>query len=166
VSEDASGALPTGGAEGGRQRRRLRQQRREAKTEDPLVSNWREQLEDRLLHLDSARSTKSKATFSLAALSQLGPQWWALHVSPNRAAHVAASLASTLSAAFPLLPFNLYNPSVRERTLLTDGFVRVKHRPLRPGTLYLHCVLDRHVHHIVETAQGVSGFMGSQVPVR
>lgn len=161
VSEEgsvAAGELP------GRERRRMRQQRREANTEDPLVSNWREQVEDRLL-LDNYHK-KKKQHFTINSLSDLGPQWWALQVSRNRAPEIAAALTQTLSAAFTDLQFKLYNPSIRERSIMKDGFIRVKHRPLVPGTIYLHCILNRHVHHLVEACQGVVGFSGSQVVAR
>ncbi|KAJ1702717.1 hypothetical protein LUZ63_002496 [Rhynchospora breviuscula] len=144
-----------------RERRQLRQQRREAKD-----SNWREQVEDRLL-LEAKKRKKAKpsraARLSVNGLMALGPQWWALRVSRTRAPEIATRLTRALSTNFPEVEFKVYNPSVRESRKLKDGTIRIKHRPIVPGIMYLHCKLNRQVHDFVKTCQGVQGFLGSQI---
>ncbi|KAJ4746267.1 Transcription termination/antitermination protein NusG [Rhynchospora pubera] len=144
-----------------RERRQLRQQRREAND-----SNWREQVEDRLL-LEAKTKKKAKpsraAQLSVNGLLELGPQWWALRVSRTRAREITTRLTHALSTNFPEVEFKVYNPSVRESRKLKDGTIRIKHRPIVPGTMYLHCKLNRQVHDFLKTCPGVQGFLGSQI---
>lgn len=60
----------------------------------------------------------------------------------------------------------IYNPSIRHRRKSKDGVILIKQKPLVPGTMYLHCILDRQVHDFVKNCQGVGGFVGSQIEAR
>ncbi|KAF3334587.1 Transcription termination/antitermination protein NusG [Carex littledalei] len=175
VSEAAAGELTA------RERRRLRQHRRESHTASESesesdsdggavrhrASNWREQVEERLLveaKINKKKKQLSRAQkLSINGLTQLGPQWWALRVSTIRTSEIATLLSRSLSTTFPQVQFKIYNPSVRHRRKSKDGAILIKQKPLVPGTMYLHCILDRQVHDFVKNCQGIGGFVGSQI---
>ncbi|XP_078162121.1 plastid transcriptionally active 13 [Carex rostrata] len=175
VSEAAAGELTA------RERRQLRQHRRESHTASESesdsdsdggairhrASNWREQVEERLLVEAKINKKKKqiprKKKLSINGLTQLGPQWWALRVSTIRTSDIVTLLARGLSTTFPQLQFKLYNPSIHYTRKSKDGIILTKQKPLLPGTMYLHCILDRQVHDFVKNCQGVGGFVGSQI---
>ncbi|OVA15547.1 Transcription antitermination protein NusG [Macleaya cordata] len=146
----------------GRERRQLRNERRESKA---LVSNWREEVEERLLNnkIPKKRYASWTEELNLDNLSLLGPQWWVVRVSRVSGQDTAESLARSLSRNFPNIDFKVYAPAVRVKRKLKNGTISVKPKPLFPGCVFLRCILNKEMHDFIRECPGVGGFVGSKV---
>lgn len=86
-----------------KERRRLRNERRESKN----TTNWREEVEDKL----SKKTKKEKKSWmdelNLDNLMKLGPQWWVVRVSRLKAEYTAEALARSLAKFFPDTDFKV-----------------------------------------------------------
>ncbi|XP_072968609.1 uncharacterized protein [Typha angustifolia] len=150
-----------GGEPTARERRQLRQEKRESRAGSV---NWREEVEERLLHKPKKRSPASwTEDLNLDLLARLGPQWWVVRVSRVTGEEIAQRLARLLARNFPQLEFKVYYPAVREKKKLKNGTYNVKSKPLFAGCVFLHCVLNKDIHDFIRECDGVGGFVGSRV---
>ncbi|ERN09622.1 uncharacterized protein LOC18437779 isoform X1 [Amborella trichopoda] len=142
-----------------KERRQLRNQRRESKT-----SNWREEIEEAL-----SKKTKKKKKpswteeLNLDNLSLLGPQWWMVRIARVSDVDAAEPLARSLVRNFPNLEFQVYAPAVHVKKKLKNGTYSEKANPLFPGCIFLRCVLNKQIHDFIREYTGVRGFIGSKV---
>ncbi|KAJ3669630.1 hypothetical protein LUZ60_011580 [Juncus effusus] len=145
-----------------REQRKLRQERRESRTD----LNWREEVEDRLIQEQKNRKKKKLTRaqkLSVNTLTELGPQWWALRVTRTRSHETTALLSEYLKNDFPELQFKIYNPSIIETKKSKDGLLSVKRKPLIPGVMYIHFTMRRLIHDSIRSFEGVVGFMGTSI---
>ncbi|KAL8143542.1 hypothetical protein V2J09_016574 [Rumex salicifolius] len=142
-----------------RDRRRLRNERRQSGE----GINWRERVEERLIQKPKKRYTSWTEELNLDNLALLGPQWWGVRVSRASGQETADVLARLLARSYPDIEFKLYNPSVEEKRKLKNGSYSVKARPIFPGCVFLHCVLNKELHDFIREINGVGGFIGSKV---
>lgn len=142
-----------------KERRRLRNERRESKN----TTNWREEVEDKL----SKKTKKEKKSWmdelNLDNLMKLGPQWWVVRVSRLKAEYTAEALARSLAKFFPDTDFKVYAPVIHEKKKLKNGSISVKPKPLFAGCIFLRCVLNKPLHDFIKEYDGVGGFIGSKV---
>ncbi|KAL5550144.1 hypothetical protein UlMin_000320 [Ulmus minor] len=142
-----------------RERRRLRNERRESKT----GTNWREEVEERLLVKPKKRYASWTEELNLDTLANLGHQWWVIRVSRVRGQETAELVARSLARNFPQLDFKVYAPAVQEKRKLKNGSISVKPKPLFPGCVFLRCLMNKEIHDFIRECNGVGGFVGSKV---
>ncbi|TYJ40070.1 hypothetical protein E1A91_A04G114600v1 [Gossypium mustelinum] len=142
-----------------RERRQLRNERRESKS----GYNWREEVEERLIKKPKKRYTSWTEELNLDNLAHLGPQWWVVRVSRVRGLETAEVTARVLARNFPNIEFKIYTPAVQEKKRLKNGSISVKPKPLFPGCVFLRCVLNKEIHDFIRECDGVGGFVGSKV---
>nr|AEG66932.1 plastid transcriptionally active [Gossypium hirsutum] len=142
-----------------RERRQLRNERRESKS----GYSWREEVEERLIKKPKKRYTSWTEELNLDNLAHLGPQWWVVRVSRLRGLETAEVTARVLARNFPNIEFKIYTPAVQEKKRLKNGSISVKPKPLFPGCVFLRCVLNKEIHDFIRECDGVGGFVGSKV---
>ncbi|XP_054782289.1 uncharacterized protein LOC129289537 [Prosopis cineraria] len=142
-----------------RERRRLRNERRESKT----TTNWREEVEERLIKKPKKEKTSWTEKLNLDNLAKLGPQWWVIRGSRVRGQDTAQLLARSLARNFPDLEFKLYAPAVQVKRRLKNGSYSITPRPLFPGCIFFRCVLNKELHDFIREYDGIGGFLGSKV---
>ncbi|XP_041027121.1 uncharacterized protein LOC121267329 [Juglans microcarpa x Juglans regia] len=142
-----------------KERRLLRNERRESKT----TTNWREQVEERLMKKPKKRYASWTEELNLDNLAQLGPQWWVIRVARIRAEETAELLARSLARNFPDIDFKVYAPAVHVKRKLKNGSLSVKPKALFPGCVFVRCVLNKELHDFILEFDGVGGFVGSKV---
>ncbi|XP_010256729.1 PREDICTED: uncharacterized protein LOC104597040 [Nelumbo nucifera] len=147
-----------GGQLTARERRQLRNERRQSKS-----TNWREEVEERLLKKPKKRYASWTEELNLDNLALLGPQWWVVRVSRVTGQETAERLARSLARNFPDIDFKVYAPSVKVKRKLKNGSYSVKPKPLFPGCVFLRCVLNKEIHDFIRECDGVGGFVGSKV---
>ncbi|RDX87544.1 hypothetical protein CR513_30972, partial [Mucuna pruriens] len=142
-----------------RERRRARSERRERKS----GSNWREEVEERLI----AKPKKQKGSWmdelNLDNLAKLGPQWWVIRVSRVKGHDTAQLIARSLANNYPDVQFKIYAPSVNVKRKLKNGSYSIKPKPLFPGCVFFRCVMNKELHDFIREYDGVGGFLGSKV---
>lgn len=143
-----------------RERRRLKNERRETKS---TTTNWREEVEERLMKKPKKEKTSWTEELNLDNLAKLGPQWWVVRVSRVKGQYTAEVLARSLARNFPEMDFKVYAPAVHVKRRLKNGSYSVKPKPLFPGCIFLRCVLNKELHDFVREYDGVGGFIGSKV---
>ncbi|XP_043697712.1 uncharacterized protein LOC122648566 [Telopea speciosissima] len=141
-----------------RERRQLRNQRRESN-----ATNWREEVEERLLKKPKKRYASWTEELNLDNLALLGPQWWVVRVSRVSGQEPAERLALTLARSYPDIDFKVYAPATRVKRKLKNGSYSVKPKPLFPGCVFLRCVLNKEIHDFIRECDGIGGFIGSKV---
>ncbi|XP_077217497.1 plastid transcriptionally active 13 isoform X1 [Tasmannia lanceolata] len=141
-----------------RERRQLRNERRESKT-----NNWKEEVEEKLLHKPKKRYSSWTEELNLDNLALLGPQWWVVRVSRVSGQATAEQLARSLARNYPSIDFKVYFPAVHMKRKLKNGSYSVKPKPLFPGCVFFRCVLNREIHDFVRECNGIGGFLGSRV---
>ncbi|XP_015897066.3 uncharacterized protein LOC107430708 [Ziziphus jujuba] len=142
-----------------RERRRLRNERRESKA----GNNWREEVEERLLKKPKKIYKSWTEELNLDNLAKLGPQWWVVRVSRVRGHETAELIARCLARNFPHIDFKVYAPAIQVKTKLKNGSYSVKPKPLFPGCIFLRCILNKEIHDFIRECDGVGGFVGSKV---
>ncbi|KAI4356563.1 hypothetical protein L6164_000578 [Bauhinia variegata] len=145
-----------------RERRRLRNERRESKA----TTNWREEVEERLINKPKKKKTSWTEELNLDLLAKLGPQWWVVRVdrvSRVNGQNTAEALARSLAKNFPELEFKVYSPAVHVKRKLKNGTYSIKPKPLFPGCIFLRCVLNKELHDFIREHAGIGGFVGSKV---
>ncbi|XAR68872.1 hypothetical protein NMG60_11000276 [Bertholletia excelsa] len=142
-----------------KERRQLRKERRESKP----TSNWREEVEERLMKKPKKRYSSWTEELNLDNLALLGPQWWVVRVSRVSGQYTTEILAKLLARNFPEMSFKVYIPSVQVKRKLKNGTISVKPQLLFPGCVFLRCVLNKEVHDFIRECDGVRGFVGSKV---
>lgn len=88
----------------GRERRQMRNERRESKL---TGTGWREQVEDKLLIKPKKRYKSWTEELNLDTLSTLGPQWWIIRVSRISGQETAERVARALIRNFPDIDFKV-----------------------------------------------------------
>lgn len=91
-----------------RERRQLRNERRESKS----GYNWREEVEERLIKKPKKRYTSWTEELNLDNLAHLGPQWWVVRVSRVRGLETAEVTARLLARNFPDIEFKVNRASI------------------------------------------------------
>lgn len=86
-----------------RERRRLRNERRE----NNATTNWREQVEEKLMKKPKKRYKSWTDELNLDNLADLGPQWWVIRVARIRALETAETIARLLAKNFPDIDFKV-----------------------------------------------------------
>jgi hypothetical protein len=86
-----------------RERRRLRNERRESKG----TTNWREQVEERLIKKPKKRYASWIDELNLNNLAELGPQWWVVRVSRIKVHEAAELIARSLAKNYPDIDFKV-----------------------------------------------------------
>ncbi|KAF8402732.1 hypothetical protein HHK36_010821 [Tetracentron sinense] len=147
-----------GGQLTAKERRQLRNERREIKT-----TNWREEVEERLLKKPKKRYASWTEELNLDNLALLGPQWWVVRVSRVSGQETAERLARVLVRNYPAIDFKVYAPAVQVKRKLKNGTISVKPKPIFPGCVFLRCVLNKEMHDFIRECDGVGGFVGSKV---
>ncbi|XP_076926302.1 uncharacterized protein LOC143589428 [Bidens hawaiensis] len=136
-------------------------EKREVKREEKRMYNWREDVEERLLQKPKKQFNSWKEELNLDKLSELGPQWWILKV---RGKDTVERMLQSLHKNFPDAQFEVFDAAVHEKTKLKNGKISVKPKPLYPGCVFLHCILNRELHNFIrEDCEGVGGFVGRMV---
>ncbi|GMH10202.1 hypothetical protein Nepgr_012043 [Nepenthes gracilis] len=141
-----------------KERRKLRNERRESKT-----VNWREEVEERLIEKPKKRYASWTEELNLDNLADLGPQWWVVRLSRVAVPEFAERLAHLLARNYPEIEFKVYIPAVLEKRKLKNGSYTVKSKPLFPRCVFLRCVLNKEIHDFMRECDGVGGFVGSKV---
>ncbi|KAE8099283.1 hypothetical protein FH972_017277 [Carpinus fangiana] len=142
-----------------RERRRLRNERRESKG----ATNWREQVEERLIKKPKKRYASWTDELNLDNLAKLGPQWWVIRVSRIKVEDAAEVLARSLAKNFPDIDFKVYAPAIHVKRKLKNGSYSVTPKPLFRGCVFLRFVLNKEIHDFIRECDGVGGFVGSRV---
>ncbi|KAM6574375.1 hypothetical protein CsatA_022702 [Cannabis sativa] len=142
-----------------RERRRLRNEKRESK----MGNNWREEVEEKLLKKPKKRYATWTEELNLDTLANSGPQWWVVRVSRLRGHETADLIARLLARNFPQLPFKVYAPAVQVKRKLKNGSISVKPKPLFPGCVFIKCIMNKEIHDFIRECEGVGGFIGSKV---
>ncbi|CAH8356373.1 unnamed protein product [Eruca vesicaria subsp. sativa] len=142
-----------------RERRQLRNERRESKS----GYSWREEVEERLIKKPKKRYASWTEELNLDTLAESGQQWWVVRVSRVRGHETAQVLARALARQFPEMEFNVYAPAVQVKRKLKNGSISVKPRPVFPGCIFIRCVLNKEIHDAIREVEGVGGFIGSKV---
>ncbi|KAM1489909.1 hypothetical protein FF1_032839 [Malus domestica] len=141
-----------------RERRQLRNERRESKT----GTSWKEEVEEKLLEKPTKKFANWKEELNLNNLAHEGPQWWIIKVSRVKGQETAQLIARLLARNYPQIDFKIYAPAIQDRKKLKNGNL-VKPRPLFPGCVFIRCVLDKEIHDFIRECDGVAGFVGSKV---
>ncbi|XP_020215881.1 uncharacterized protein LOC109799686 [Cajanus cajan] len=142
-----------------RERRRARGERRERKS----GTNWREEVEERLMVKPKKQKGSWMDELNLDNLAKLGPQWWVIRVSRVMGHDTAQLLARSLAKNYPDIEFKIYAPSVNVKRRLKNGSYSVKPKPLFPGCVFFRCVMNKELHDFVREYDGIGGFLGSKV---
>ncbi|GAU38177.1 hypothetical protein TSUD_264030 [Trifolium subterraneum] len=142
-----------------KERRRLRNERRESKN----TTNWKEEVEDKLIMKTKKVRKHWMDELNLDNLINLGPQWWGVRVARSKGQYTAEALARSLAKFFPDMEFKVYAPAIYEKKKLKDGSISVKPKPLFPGNIFLRCVLNKPLHDFIKEYDGVHGFTGATV---
>ncbi|KAJ8551077.1 hypothetical protein K7X08_000447 [Anisodus acutangulus] len=142
-----------------KERRQLRNERRESKT----GYNWREEVEERLIKKPKKQYKSWTEELNLDNLAKLGPQWWVVRVSRVSGHDTAERMARALARNFPDIDFQVYIPSVQVKRKLKNGSLSVKPKPLFPGCAFLRCVMNKEIHDFIRECDGIGGFIGSKV---
>ncbi|KAJ8533020.1 hypothetical protein K7X08_015909 [Anisodus acutangulus] len=142
-----------------KERRQLRNERRESKT----GYNWREEVEERLIKKPKKQYKSWTEELNLDNLAKLGPQWWVVRVSRVTGHDTAERMARALARNFPNIDFQVYIPSVHVKRKLKNGSLSVKPKPLFPGCAFLRCVMNKEIHDFIRECDGIGGFIGSKV---
>ncbi|PHU07087.1 hypothetical protein BC332_23576 [Capsicum chinense] len=142
-----------------KERRQLRNERRESKT----GYNWREEVEERLIKKPKKEYKSWTEELNLDNLAKLGTQWWVVRVSRVNGHETAERMARALARNFPDIDFQVYIPSVQVKRKLKNGTLSVKPKPLFPGCVFLKCVLNKEIHDFIRECAGIGGFVGSKV---
>lgn len=95
-----------GGQLTARERRQLRNERRETKAAT-TGTNWREEVEEKLLKKPKKRYASWTEELNLDNLALLGPQWWVLRVSRVSGQITAERLARLLAKNYPEIEFKV-----------------------------------------------------------
>ncbi|KAL8517388.1 hypothetical protein ACS0TY_015573 [Phlomoides rotata] len=143
----------------GRERRQMRNARRESQP----ASNWREEVETRLIKKPKKRYASWTEELNLDTLATLGPQWWVVRVSRVSGHETAERMARSLVRNFPNMDFKVYVPSVQIKRKLKNGTLSIKPKPLFPGCVFLRSVMNKELHDFIRECVGVGGFIGSKV---
>lgn len=85
-----------------REKRQLRNERRASNS-----TNWREQVEERLIKKPKKRFATWTEELNLDTLAKLGPQWWVVRVGRIRTVDTAELLARLLARNFPEIDFQV-----------------------------------------------------------
>lgn len=128
-----------------------------------MGTNWREEVEERLLKKPKKRYASWTEELNLDTLANLGPQWWIVRVSRVRGQETAELIARLLARNFPHVPFEVYAPAVKVKKKLKNGSISVKPKPLFPGCVFLRCIMNKEIHDFIRECDGVGGFVGSKV---
>ncbi|XP_076902057.1 uncharacterized protein LOC143556676 [Bidens hawaiensis] len=137
---------------------------KKVKREEKRMYNWREDVEEKLLQKPKKQFNSWKEELNLDKLSELGPQWWILKVSRARGKDTVERMLQSLHKNFPDDQFKVFDAAVHEKTKLKNGKISVKPKPLYPGCVFLHCILNRELHNFIrEDCEGVGGFVGRMV---
>lgn len=72
-----------------------------------MGTNWREEVEERLLKKPKKRYASWTEELNLDTLANLGPQWWVVRVSRVRGQETAELIARLLARNFPHVPFKV-----------------------------------------------------------
>ncbi|XP_028549195.1 uncharacterized protein LOC110115623 isoform X2 [Dendrobium catenatum] len=152
---------PVDGDLSARERRQLRNERRERNA--TVSGGWREEVEERLARRQKKEYSSWKEKLNLDNLAKLGPRWWTVRVARVNGQETADRLARVLARGFPEMEFKVYFPAVREKKKLKNGSYSEKTNPLFPGCVFLECVLNKEVHDYIRECDGVGGFLGSKV---
>ncbi|KAG2245852.1 hypothetical protein Bca4012_069100 [Brassica carinata] len=142
-----------------RERRQLRNERRESKS----GYSWREEVEERLIKKPKKRYASWTEELNLDTLAEAGQQWWVVRVSRVRGHETAQVLARALARQFPEMEFTVYAPAVQVKRKLKNGSISVKPRPVFPGCIFIRCILNKEIHDAIREVEGVGGFIGSKV---
>ncbi|KAH0905047.1 hypothetical protein HID58_044550, partial [Brassica napus] len=142
-----------------RERRQLRNERRESKS----GYSWREEVEERLIKKPKKRYASWTEELNLDTLADAGQQWWVVRVSRVRGHETAQVLARALARQFPEMEFTVYAPAVQVKRKLKNGSISVKPRPVFPGCIFIRCILNKEIHDAIREVEGVGGFIGSKV---
>ncbi|ESQ49157.1 hypothetical protein EUTSA_v10021091mg [Eutrema salsugineum] len=142
-----------------RERRQLRNERRESKS----GYSWREEVEERLIKKPKKRYASWTEELNLDTLAESGPQWWVVRVSRLRGQETAQVLARALARQFPEMEFKVYAPAVQVKRKLKNGTLSVKPKPVFPGCIFIRCILNKEIHDSIRECDGVGGFIGSKV---
>uniref|UniRef100_A0A1J3IJK4 Transcription termination/antitermination protein NusG n=1 Tax=Noccaea caerulescens TaxID=107243 RepID=A0A1J3IJK4_NOCCA len=142
-----------------RERRQLRNERRESKS----GYSWREEVEERLIKKPKKRYASWTEELNLDTLAESGPQWWVVRVSRLRGQETAQVLARALARQFPEMEFTVYAPAVQVKRKLKNGSLSVKPKPVFPGCIFIRCILNKEIHDSIRDCDGVGGFIGSKV---
>ncbi|KAK7287464.1 hypothetical protein RIF29_00744 [Crotalaria pallida] len=142
-----------------RERRRLKNERRESKT----TTNWREEVEMKLIKKPKKENKSWMDELNLDNLAKLGTQWWVIRVSRVKGQYTAELLARSLAKNFPGMEFKVYAPAINVKRRLKNGSFSIKENPLFPGCIFLRCVLNKELHDFIREFDGIGGFIGSKV---
>ncbi|CAA7033606.1 unnamed protein product [Microthlaspi erraticum] len=142
-----------------RERRQLRNERRESKS----GYSWREEVEERLIKKPKKRYATWTEELNLDTLAESGPQWWVVRVSRLRGQETAQVLARALARQFPEMEFTVYAPAVQVKRKLKNGSLSIKPKPVFPGCIFIRCILNKEIHDSIRDCEGVGGFIGSKV---
>ncbi|KAK9073092.1 hypothetical protein SSX86_007414 [Deinandra increscens subsp. villosa] len=137
---------------------------RKVKREEKRSYNWREEVEEILLQKPKKQFNSWKEELNLDKLSEMGPQWWILKVSRAKGKDTVQRMMQALHKNFPDAEFKVFDAAVHEKSKLKSGKISVKPKPLYPGCVFLHCILNRELHNFIkEDCEGVGGFVGRMV---
>lgn len=92
-----------------RERRQLRNERRESKA----GTNWKEQVEEKLLEKPTQKFANWKEELNLNNLAREGPQWWIVRVSRVKGQETAQLIARLLARNYPHMGFKVLLTSTR-----------------------------------------------------
>lgn len=110
VSLSALASSDGGGSNGELTARERRQQRRELRATD-----WKEEVQDRLIHEPARRRKKPpkrtwREELNLDLLAELGTQWWLVRVSMAPGTDYVDLLTKAISRRYPEVPFKVTIP--------------------------------------------------------
>ncbi|KAF9596769.1 hypothetical protein IFM89_013316 [Coptis chinensis] len=102
LETSSSTKVTVGGELTARERRQLRNERRESK-----AYNWKEEVEEKLLKKPTKRFANWKDELNLDNLADLGTQWWCVRVSRVNGHETADRLARFLARNHPIVEFKV-----------------------------------------------------------
>ncbi|KAF3448881.1 hypothetical protein FNV43_RR09597 [Rhamnella rubrinervis] len=141
-----------------RERRRLRNERRESKA----GSSWKEEVEEKLL-----KSPRRGSRLGLRSSTLIPLLVRVLNGGSSgfrvRGQETAELIARQLARNFPQMDFKVYAPAIQVKRKLKNGSYSVKPKPLFPGCVFLRCILNKEIHDFIRECNGVGGFVGSKV---
>ncbi|KAM2468094.1 hypothetical protein FF1_009808 [Malus domestica] len=105
-----------------RERRQLRNERRERKT----GTSWKEEVEEKLLEKPTKKFANWKEELNLNNLAHEGPQWWIIKVSRVKGQETAQLIARQLARNYPHIDFKIYAPAIQDWKKMKYGFVGSK----------------------------------------
>lgn len=143
-----------------KEKRQLRKEKRESKAGE---SNWRDEVEERLMVKPKKEYRSWTEKLNLDNLAINGRQWWVVRVRRINGDETSQAIARALVRNYPDFQFKVYYPAVREQRKLKNGSFSVKLKPLFPGCVFLNCVLNKEIHDFIRECDGVGGFIGSTV---